>query len=204
MFFWQKYDKSILKVLQSAADAVEYTPDMWRECRFEWRRLFIPDEMQRGFYRYPLIQENSWFRARAFTEESFTMWKKKLGEASYAIVLPQAYSNVPLAHIGGQLHYVRPNLFKELDKLKLNGLQFIRRPVSVMVPFREQVSSRTAGHERVRRCYAFMYVGIADYWNRELDGGYYFEPVRRYESKSAFVKDYYLFSKLEYTNATGT
>ena len=197
--FLRKANGVDIKAILEAADAaVEYTPDMWRLNRYEWQRLFVPDEMQRGFYRYPLIQEDSFFRARGFTEESYVMYKKKLGEATYAITLPGPVFNDPIAHIGGQVHYVRPHVFKELDRLKLNGLHFERKRVSILVPFREQVTNRTAGHERVRRANAWMYVGIPDYWVPQLDGGYLFDRVKKFNCKSKFVSDYYLFSKLEY------
>ncbi len=198
-FVRQHYSRSEMAFIDEANREVEYTWDEWRLSRYEWQRLFIPDEMQRGYYRYPLIAEKSYFAYRAFTEESFTLWKKKLGAATYAIALPEAKYNIPLAHIGGQVHIVRSEVFKELDKLKLNGVHFERKRVSVLIPFREQVTGRAAGHERVRRKYCHMYVGIPDYWNQQLDGGYYFSPCRRIENPhSKFVSDYYLFSKLEY------
>lgn len=192
------YGKSITDVLKAADEAAEYTPDSWRLDRYEWQRLFVPDEIQRGFPRYELIKDNSYFAYRAFTEVSMVLWVKNLGQASYAIPLPDRWPNVPLAHIGGQVHIVRPSVFKELDRLRLNGLHFDRRRMSVIIPFRENVEGRDVSHERVRRKYCHMYMGIPQYWNQQLDGGYYFKPAPRFESKLAHVSDYYLFTKLIY------
>lgn len=199
-----EYEIQLREIVKEATLDTLYTPDMWRLFRFPWQHLFVYGEMQDKFPRFSVIDQGRQpWHYRAFTETSYSVFKKKLGIATQAIALPEAYVGAPLCNVGGQVHVVRPHVLKEIDKLYMNGIMYHRELVSVIIPYRKQVEieGRVRNYEEcVHQQKVWMYIGNAEYWNFHLDGGYLFSPVARMTSKIRWCPEYYYFSKLEYVN----
>lgn len=196
----------------NAADRVtEYTPDVAALERFEWVRIFICDEYQRDHRNYQHLTD-SVYLASAFTEDKFTLWKKKLGQLTTAIPLhtedqgPQprwADQMRGPAIIRGELHAIRPQSLFLLDRLRENGVSFERRRVKVLLPVREEKwhssnagkISTTIQNVEMR---AWMYVGVPGFWEPLLDGGYLFDQVKIYTPTNPQLSHYSYFSPMEY------
>lgn len=201
--------------------ADDYTPDrLWLE-RHEWKYLFVYDELMLNRRKYELIKEDSVRMWQAFTEEDqFALWKKKLGTETISIPLkgadrvydgpgvtsvkldkidPRKIKPGILGRIKGEIHAVRPHLFwKVLDKHYLNGIEFKRKRVRLIVPYRVEGSS----DEFVQKITADMYVGIKDYWSSQLDGGLLFSQVGAFVPNKTIIDAkriglYYYYSRLE-------
>jgi hypothetical protein len=203
----------------------DLTPDFpWLE-RHEWVYLFVYGEDQRFGRKYDLIKEESFFRATAFTQnDQFAMWKKKLGEETLAIPIEGAdrvwdgngvtsrklykmktTEQKPgvLGRIKGEWHQVRPWVIETLDKAYLNGVEFKRERVKLLVPYRIQQGGVGVDHnEFIKVVKCWMYVGIKDYWIKQLDGGMDFMPVGAYAPRTNVIDGtrigtYYAYTRLE-------
>lgn len=122
-------------------------------------------------------------------------------------ILPWAdQRGAPNAHISGQLYRIRSNHVKKLDTMYENGVQFLRKRVQVRVnDFRERLAFKnrfqienfakdylnyhtTRGiiTSPISKTYfvdAWMYVGVPDFWEDQLDAGLRFEPVQLVRDK---------------------
>lgn len=179
------------------------TPDrLWLE-RHDWRLLFVYCEMMHSRRMYHMLQEDSINLCKAFTEtDDWVMYKKKLGEETFPIAFKSDLGK-PL-RIKGEIHAVRPHLFWNLlDKRFLNGTEFRRERVKLWVPYHIKHQGVTIDHnEFIQRISAFMYVGVPEYWNTQIDGGYSFAPVSAFKSNKEWVdgkriSSYYHYSRLE-------
>ena len=184
-------------------DNRDLTPDrLWLE-RHEWRLLFVYCDIMHNRRLYHMIAEDSINLGGAFTEtEDWVMYKKKLGEETFPIALK---SDLGIQRrIKGEIHAVRPHLFWNLlDKRFLNGAEFRRERVKLWVPYHIQHSGVTIDHnEFIQRLSAFMYVGVPEYWEPQLDAGYSFAPVGAFKPNVDWVdgkkmNSYYHYSRLE-------
>lgn len=202
--FRKKYDFKWLRNVLPLQNQFEYTPDrLWLERHpFVW--LFVYDEMMRGRSLYHLIGEDSVYGGVAFTSPDWTMWKKKLGEESFAISM-NGSSLGKRGRVKGEIHLIRPHvLWNTLDKRMLNGVEFRRERVHVFVPYHLQHGGMSIdSNEFVQELRVHMYVGIPEVWNNQIDNGYLFSPVARYKPRVNWVDghvmgEYYFYSRLEY------
>ena len=185
---------------------VDYTPDLWNLEQYKFQLVFIYDECMRGHKAYDVIKEGSVSIAPCFTNTNYTLWKKKLGRETYPIPLETPYFNVPKARIKGELWAMRPYQIIKLDKYKQNGVLFQRKRVYVALPYRELrynpelsgFGSKVLSQQYVRLIKVWMYLGVEDIWNDQLDAGFSFEPVGLYKSASPWLNKYYYFGKKEY------
>ena len=184
-------------------DKVDFTPDrLWLE-RHEWRLLFVYDEMMHSRRLYHLIGEESINLGKAFTaDEGWVMWKKKLGEETFPIAMQSSLGQQ--RRVKGEIHAVRPHVFWNLlDRRMMNGIEFRRERVPLIVPYHVQERGVTIDHnEFVQPVKAYTYVGVKEYWEPQLDGGYMFSPVQAFKPKVNWVdghvlKSYYYYSRLE-------
>jgi len=99
------------------------------------------------------------------------------------------------AKIIGELWSVPANHFYSLDKFMENGKVFKRRRVALEMPLRKTYND---GHvERITRSdEAYMYIGIPEFWEPQIDGGYLFQPMT-ISSRSSLNRKYYCYTKLE-------
>lgn len=185
-------------------DNRDLTPDrLWLE-RHEWRLLFVYCEMMHSRRLYDLIREDSINLGKAFTAtEDWTMFKKKLGEETFPIAFQSKIGKQ--RRIKGEIHAVRPHLFWNLlDKRFLNGAEFKRERVKLWVPYHVQHNgvSINAYNEFIQPLTAFMYAGITEYWEPQIDDGFEFKPVSAYQPNANWVdgkkmNSYYYYSRLE-------
>lgn len=201
-----------------------FTPDIaWLE-QYEMQNVFVYGETQRGHRAAHLVNDNGAFYAAGFTNTpGFTLWKKKLGEASSAIAMPAPLPErdaalafpppaFPLgSRIKGELHTVRSSQMIELDKYHLNGYHYLRRRVYVAVPYSQVLWLKEPYYTNNKRetiyktdtkvnlVKAWMYLGIPEYWDELLDGGYAYEPVSLQRTeRSPWINSYYHFNKNAY------
>ena len=102
------------------------------------------------------------------------------------------------AKIKGELWKVPSNHFYSLDKFMGNGRVFRRSRVLLEVPLK--MLYRNGAHTHIERIIpnqeAYMYVGIKEFWEPQLDGGYYFQPMTIFNN-SSLNRKYYCYTKLE-------
>jgi hypothetical protein len=107
-----------------------------------------------------------------------------------------------------------------LDTHMQNGVQFRRKRVEILYPYRdhamvelgqeeilkdlpsgsittkpEQGVRHYVSDERMVRLWAFMYVGVPNYWDELIDGGFAFTQIPTKSSDRPGRKDYYQFNK---------
>jgi len=102
------------------------------------------------------------------------------------------------AKIIGELWSVPANHFYSLDKFMENGRVFRRRRIALEIPLR--MVYRNGDYTNIKRIVseqgAYMYIGIPEFWEPQIDGGYLFQPMTIY-SRSNLNRKYYCYTKLE-------
>lgn len=175
-----------------------FTPDQWRLERYSNQRVFVYDEMMQNHPKEDLIQAHTSLQMVAYTKDKYTLWIKKAGIETIAFSLDVAFHTLPLAPIRGELHLLSSNQISKLDEYKLNGVQYIRQRMPIVVP--QRLSSHpgytdAVGITRNTTVMAWMYVGKRSFWYDQLDAGMHFAPVKAIESKRGA---YYYFKTEEY------
>lgn len=191
-----------------------YSPDAWYLEQHPRQNIFIADDLKRGKINNKLIEDHQPIHPTCYTLECFTVWIKDLGEHSYPLILEQGQEvdgpsfHVPeLARIRGELYSLPSTLFtNSLDIHKENTVKFIRKRVSITLPYRyltfnsspdatwaEKVPSISNDHLRTVR--AWMYVANPEYW-RDLIGshlGSKAAPIYQHETPKVWIDQYYKF-----------
>lgn len=199
----------------------QYTPDIWKLQMYEAQLLFVCDEMQTGLVKHDLITDLAASRLWvAFTHHPYAMFKKKLGLESFPIVLDEQSSRAPYTKIKGELYLVPPHEFVKLDNYKLNGVVFQRRQVPIDIPYRhltrqsgvrrfeyaavsgQEVNPKGKYHtsEKIHTVKkVWMYFGVPEHWNKEIDAGYQYKTVRTFTPRKAksLTDEYYCFTREE-------
>lgn len=195
--------------------SVQYTPDNAKLEEYEFQLLFCPDETQRGYPQYPLI-EDSVFMTHAFTQKLYNYWQQRDGQLiPLEARAPAAVKYFPPSlRIKGEVHAIRPHQFRELDTYKLNTVQYRRQRVKLLVPHRKVILSDyydtdgkelplclqgkkgITSSEMVHVIRAWMYVGIDEYWDPLLSA-YNFTKVQHHTSRREWLKEYYSYPKRE-------
>lgn len=193
-FIRNLFRPSLKKIIAEAEREVDFTPDVWDIEQKEFHHLFEYGEAKRDERRYDIISEFSVYQGVAFTQEShFGMWVHDIGPASYPIMLETRRKKVTApvrmlalgngsARIRGEWHLIQPEGLIELDKYRLNGIQFLRKPVSIDFPHRKiiditdqndgSVTRKTTGEQHYKKIKAYAYFGIKEYWDTRLDAGF--------------------------------
>lgn len=161
-------------------DIPQYTPDLNQLERKVGHLVFICDETMKAHFRHYIIKDATDTNVRAFTYDNLTLIKKDLGKASQVIPLTTRYAGAPYARIRGELYVLAPKQFIELDNYKLNGVQFQRVRVKLLIPYRklsfdwwakdksmyEQAVAQTPFWDDTVE--AWMYIGLKDYWDEKI------------------------------------
>jgi hypothetical protein len=190
--------------LQQAFDYAPFTPDISVLQQKATQLLFVYDEMMTDFPDHRIIEEYAITCGSVFTKDEFVMYKRKLGQDSYAVALDDSFFVAQKAIIKGQLFAVQSPRFAELDTIYQNGVEFERRRITVRMPYyhfgwRDKTSMFKEYRMQELRC--FMYVGVQEHWSNimgEGDGFFLYERVRTFEPKNPDLTKYYHYSKLEY------
>lgn len=183
-----KATKKSDQVIHEINSELAYTPDASILSRFKRQLFFVYDDMMNGGTKSDLIVEASvsgkWPLANVYTDDTFFFWKKELGSESFPVALDKdvtgfyhgnSFDKAP-AKIWGELYAIRPSQFKLLDNEKENGVQFIRRQVSVTLPYYHGASKfpDTQTYDDV-----WMYVGVHEYWDDQLAGIHSSRPIEK-------------------------
>lgn len=210
--------------LQGMLHRMRFTPDICKLEEYQYQRLFVYDEMMEKGYNHAILGDHGEFpQARklahaVYTDDLYVLWKKKLGSLSYPVAMRTAsptrqrlddnlQPTGSRKRIKGQLFAVRPSRFVNLDIWKENGVQFRRRRVDVLVPYRSVQWNKQEGNMHslfsVMKVKAWMYIGLKDYWDEFMDDGYLMGICQSYKTKNEVdgpvsIGDYYYYSnKLE-------
>lgn len=207
---------------------VSHSPDLGYLEQFEFQLLFSPDETQRGFEKYSLIEDSA-FVCTAYTQSNFNFWEErvrtKVGTPIPMLATQPTFGNIfpPSLKIKGEVHAIRPYQFKNLDNHKENRVQFLRKRVRLVVPYREVLNlpeptepsvidgivqplplalmgkqGVLSPYEKVHLIKAWMYVGNPAYWDDILDAGFNshaFKAVRDHQSRRPWLERYYSYSR---------
>lgn len=174
-------------------DFIRFTPDAPELERSQFHFVFFYDCMMRGRPEYIKMNPPTEFRTHGFTDQTFHMWRKKLGLESFPIALekndpndttPWADGNRFInrfeqnARIKGEIHKIPTNFMFDLDKHYLNSVEFIRKRVRIEIPWKQKrtFDRTTSTIEKVRYYDAWMYVGNPEYWYGLGDGWSCYKP----------------------------
>ncbi len=193
---------------------VQNTPDIGKLEQYEFQLLFSPDETQRGYPQYPLIEDSA-FVCHGFTQKPYSFWQQRDRQVIPMEAGPEhaiKYFPPPLK-VKGEVHAIRPYQFIDLDNFKGNTVQYVRKRVKLIVPYREVVSEEygekdlplalqgkkgALSPEKVVLVRAWMYVGNPEYWDSVLNT-HTFKAVQTHKSRVAWRQEYYSYPKREIT-----
>lgn len=145
----------------------------------------------------------------AFTLPQFSLWEKKLGKESYPVALKSHLQKnlivdgidrqlAPTNRIKGEVHKIQATHLYKLDKMRENGVQFQRMRVAVVVPYRTlkvQTLKQSSMEVHIESHMAWMYVGLPEYWEEQLDAGYTCKPSPIIRARNEYIKKYYAFEE---------
>lgn len=210
-------------LLQKREDTV-FTPDVVSLERQKAVNLFVCCELMRNMPQAELVYTGGVYQCPAYTSLNFSTFKRTLGKASqqipltpdYRLTRPDWADQRPAApaKIKGELWTMLPQHIFGLDRYKKNTVQFIRVRVNVDIPYRhvrllkdphsfadrmniEKVQTKILTAQKMFSVRAYMYVGIPEYWEDQIDGGYNFQAVRVYNSRHHEIGEYSYFSPME-------
>lgn len=199
-----------------------YSPDLgYLEMR-EWHLLFAMEDFKTNHTHHCLIEDSS-FIATAYSTHHFNYWGMEAGDERMAIPLETNKIGTqtvryfpPGLKVKGELHLIRSHQFLGLDTYKRNTVQFRRKRMNVIVPYREmewkynrelcdapEIPPALQGTrhailsaEKVYIIRAWVYVAMPQYWDNLLDAGWRgFKTVNYYESKRPWLREYYDYPK---------
>jgi hypothetical protein len=185
---------------------LDTTSDIRQLEEHQYQLMFVYNQMQRGHRMYqPMLEKHSIYLGSAFTAaHNFTLWKKKLGQGTYPIPLRVPMTIVQQGRIKGELMAVRPYRYLDLDNYMSNGVEFRRKKVDLLFPYRYQHGSVGVNDEEfLLKVSAWTYIGRYNYWKDFIDAGYHFGKTRMFTpnhqySDGLLMGDYYCFTQLEY------
>lgn len=192
----------LMELIQRGEDDTKFTRDGWKISMNQTQRLFLFDNFMTSAGNSDLLDRLAVRRCTAFTAKpEYAMYQHNLGKFSYPIALFQQPKPTPKwanpvdppSRIKGEIFTVHPDLIFLLDKLHENGVRSQRHRINMRVPF---FLKNDATLNLVRGPYfatvtAWMYVGLPQYWEPLLDGGYQFTVAQSYESKRPWINRYY-------------
>lgn len=186
---------------EEAMAKTRFTPDIVKLELAEWQLLFVVDDMQRGGPLYSRIQEYSAFQAIGFTEDRFNYFVDKSNGTPVPLLTDPRN---PLGNSGqlfGEVHAVKSAHYPELDTIRQNGVQFLRKRINVIIPYRDQYVStsryskklppqlRGLSEEKLSYAECHMYIGIPEVWQSKIKTDLCvselhreFQEVNRYKS----------------------
>lgn len=175
---------------------VRHTPDAAKLFSYSQLLLFVCDGHQSKHEHFPSLVRfgptlfpGMTTHPTVFTMRGFNFFHDSVSKQAVPLHAEED-SFFPCAKIKGQLHLVTPKLIHSLDITYGNTVQFNRRWVKLLLPYREKLRGpwqtvngkplpralqgwrAKEGPEKIHIIDALMYVGRQSYWNDRLDGGY--------------------------------
>lgn len=216
------YSFLLQEMVCHAAQCNKFTPDILQLEKSEYQRVFIYNEMKHGHRANGFLAETIAERdATCYTDAYFVMHKKRLGKASQAVATdgdiwpPVNGTSAERARIQGELYIVPSSHIPVIDTYHQNTLEFVRRRVRILRPWRHVVrakdgfplngqmldtfKARGIVHS-MRGCAtmdAWMYVGNPNYWGEQVSWN--FQTVSQFTSPNEkWLNNYYAFTPKEY------
>jgi hypothetical protein len=192
-----------------------YTPDASLLSQYDQLPIFIYDRLMEGRDDHDQIVDFiSSSGVMGFTRDHFCTWRKNLGKLSFPIAIPTNerpdnpgwsdlvretcwWKNASPALVRGVVHLIQRERIYELDKHYRNTVNYIRKKVKIQIP---QTKSEHSGSVHKDKPYmltmwCWMYVGKPEHWEPLLDNGYFFSPVRIFNTSHPLVKEYSFFEQ---------
>lgn len=177
----------------SELEATKFTPDVSTLEEYDYQLYFATDNTKKDHLYHELLGDAK-YKFPAFTQANFHFWDPP---EPWTQPIPMELVNdhnvirglPPVAKIKGEVYLIRPQRFIDLDRLKQNTVEYVRRRVRLIVPFRHVVwlkdhnldpafgvqdtfcrseyngSSVRTTEERVVVIRAWMYIGKPEYWD---------------------------------------
>lgn len=204
--------------IDSAAEAwhqqYRRTPDLWFLAQHARQLVFIPDDFKVGKPKHDLLEGQLPIHPKSYTLEEFIVYNKDLGTHSFPLPFEKGidfevhgWYKPELARIQGELYALpSPLIWKVLDIQKENGLQFIRKRVSITLPWREvkynvaadaPMASKipTISPDYLRTERAWMYVARPEYWDDYIGVALGTRPVPifKHNTQKEWIEYFYRF-----------
>lgn len=207
MFRHRLPDKVDISLLAKGREG-KFTPDLHRLEQYQWQLLFLADDFMPRHPRWNWIEDFviPGVAYPAWTAEGwYSMWRVGRGQQTYPIPLVNHFSNTFKGRIKGVIVPIRPYMFVDLDKHRMNGLVFRRVRSSFLVPTVKKAQTRIGpitSPESLDLIRAWMYIGRSEFWDDKIDSGFSFKQVQSYWPNPKTDKwtpgRYYYFSLNEY------
>lgn len=222
LFNWNKSEKPIRWDIewpsQEWVDAANeraaiHTPDIVEVESKPLHNVFIYNECKDNHAKHNIIGPEAIYLYTSFTMHKYSTWMKKQGEDTKIVALEKDFPYEKLDEVGnwhkesrrfrikGELYSVRPKLIFALDNYHKNGVEYIRKRIPILIPYRyiERIGGEVKISEyRVLKKDAWIYIGITEHWEDQLDGGFLFDTVRTFNTKGhnewPNVEPYYCYT----------
>ncbi len=189
-----------------------YTPDACLLSQYDHLPVFIYDRLMEGRDDHDLLMDYTRPNGPVgFTKDYFTTWRKNLGKLSFPIALPTRrfpngpawadlhretcwFRDAPPALVKGIVEIISRERIYTLDRYYRNTLNFQRKKVLIQIPCRPK-DKASSGNEYMMRLWCWMYIGISEHWEPQLDGGYFFSPVRIFKPRNELLSEYSFFEQ---------
>lgn len=178
-----KKNSSFRSFMLNALEEMWYTPDALQLERKTDHFLFVVDEMMSKHPEHEALGESKYLISpAAFTVDKLSLWQHSAGKHSSAIPIVESMKGITSERIRGELYLVKTKELFRLDIIKKNGVEFLRLPIQVDIPYRmakkvkmkdkalfEWAVSKTTSIGKLDN--VWLYVGHPDYWNPLLTTG---------------------------------
>ena len=176
----------------------QYTPDRlmlerkWSQC------LFVFGALQKGHPMYnTLLRNNSAGLWNAFTEDKFSCFLHKPDQLP--VIINDKFRTVPYLRVKGKVFSVIPKYITDIDTYFYNGVQFERKRIPIIIPYREvlwikdrceverlidlplEKSPTVLSQIKYQIVHIWTHVGISEYWRDRMDHGYNTGTISTFE-----------------------
>lgn len=195
--------------IDRALNKTKYTPDIASLQMKKEVFVFVYNELMSDHSPHHKFFGDSPFQGKGYTLDSYSMWKKNLGNESFPIALkgltqgpgqtrissrklrdinPAYTSDVKLGHIKGEVYKVTPDQVIQLDERSENTVQFNRVQTQIVIPHYvcDVVGDKIIPKATTFIRHAYMYLGNLNYWHDLLDNGVFYSVVKQRETNPVF------------------
>lgn len=196
--------------LNAAIKDTLYTPDAVNLERKQAQLFFIYNDLMDRRPRHNIINPHVELLCVGFTKGRYTMWEKNNGKEVDVVVMDTSDETDSLVYgldrpgvpckVRGELYVMRSPGYFALDEHMKNTVQFVRQRVEIDVHYRRARGTKgiLADSALMYTVRAWMYVGVPDYWDKILDGGYLSRKADVYEPRHSDRGPYYFHSQPQF------
>lgn len=154
-----------------------HSPDMVDLFKYKYLRIFVCDELMKAHAEHHLLGQKYPFSWHSITHSKFSMVKFEDKAGEMCIPLKFRLADAPWCPIRGELYGITPHQLIQLDKIRMNGVQFQRHRINLRIPLRRLATEYWAKDRDMflkavekspyeeRNVRAWMYVGVPHFWN---------------------------------------